>query len=76
MSDQQKPSIKHIIITLYIIIGIIYTFYSWIYGDTAHKSFFSNLGIGLVWPAAMFPVIGKIIGSIVILILVGLAVFS
>jgi hypothetical protein len=76
MSTQPKPAIKHILITLYVIIGIIYTFYSWIYGDTAHKGFFYNLGIGLVWPAAMFPVIGKIVGGIIIVGLVALISLS
>jgi ABC-type long-subunit fatty acid transport system fused permease/ATPase subunit len=76
MSDNEKPTTTHSIVALYIFIGIIYTFYSWIYGDTAHKSFLYNIGRGLLWPAVMFPIIGKIIGAIVVVIFVGLTLMS
>ncbi|MDN0076079.1 hypothetical protein QU481_14410 [Crenobacter sp. SG2303] len=57
---------KNKIIVAYVGFGILYALYAWIFGDTAHKSFAYNLGQGLVWPAVMFPSLGKIMGAIII----------
>ncbi|MFX9848259.1 hypothetical protein ABTP21_00005 [Acinetobacter baumannii] len=35
-----------------------------------YKPFTYNLGQGLVWPAVMFPTVGKIIGGILILLFI------
>ena len=76
MSEESKPSIKHIAIVIYLLVGILYALYGWMFGDTAHKSFLYNVGVGLVWPAAMFPVVGKIVGGIVIIALVALVALT
>lgn len=58
----------HKVIIGYFAIGVIYALYYWIWGDADHsKGFFVNLIVTtLLWPAVMFPIIGKIIGAIVI----------
>lgn len=61
---------KNKIIATYIGFGILYALYAWMFGDTAHKSFAYNLGQGLVWPAVMFPSLGKLIGGAVLVIFI------
>ena len=36
-----------------------------IWGRYAYKGFFYNLGQALVWPAVMFPSIGKLISGVI-----------
>lgn len=68
--------LKHKIIIAYLIVGILYALYAWNFGDTAHKSFAYNLGQGLVWPAVIFPGLGKIIGGIIFIGLISLIILS
>lgn len=67
---------KHKVIAAYIGFGVLYALYAWIFGDTAHKSFAYNLGQGLVWPAAMFPELGSILGAIVLVIFIAVISLS
>lgn len=60
-------SFKGVVIVIYIIVGIIYTLYGSFFGEYAHNGFFYNLGRGIIWPATMFPIVGKTIGAIIIL---------
>lgn len=69
-------SLKQKLIISYIGFGFIFAIYSWMFGDTAHKSFMFNLGQGLVWPAVMFPVIGQAIGGILLVLFVAFLTLS
>lgn len=64
------------IIAVYLIIGLLVALYTWIFGDTAHKSFMYNLGGGLVWPAVMFPSFGKAIGGLLLVGFIGYITLS
>lgn len=54
----------------YLVIGLLFAIYQTNWGQYSYRPFSYNLGQGLVWPAVMFPVLGKIIAGIVIFILV------
>lgn len=41
-----------------------------IWGRYAYKGFFFNLGQGLVWPAVVFPSVGKLLGGLIWLIVI------
>lgn len=64
-------TLKGKLITGYLAIGLVYTLYSWLFGAYSHASFAYNLGRGLVWPGAMFPAVGAVIGMIVLVIVIG-----
>lgn len=64
------------IIVTYLVIGLFVALYTWLFGDTAHKSFMYNLGGGLVWPAVMFPSLGKVIGGLILAGFIGYAVLN
>ena len=68
--------LKHKLILTYLIFGVMFALYVWMYGDTAHKSFAYNLGQGLVWPAVMFPVLGKIVGAIILVVFIAIISIS
>ena len=59
------------LISVYLVIGFFFAVYQHFWGQYNYKSFAYNIGQGLVWPAVMFPTVGKIIGGILILWLVG-----
>lgn len=67
---------KHKLIIAYFGFGFLFSIYSWMFGDTAHRSFAYNLGMGLVWPAVMFPVVGQIIGVIIMISIIAIISFS
>lgn len=71
MSDasEAKQSPAQALITLYLLIGLGYALYQTFFTHS-HHGFFYNLGMGLIWPAVMFPALGKIIGAIVIFIVI------
>ena len=60
---------KQILIGAYFAIALGYAIWQTYFGST-ESGFATNLGAGLVWPAVMFPVLGKIVGGIIILIVV------
>ncbi|MCP1487869.1 MULTISPECIES: hypothetical protein [Pseudomonas] len=65
-------SLKGKIISGYLLIGLIYALYSWLFSSIySHAGFFYNLGRGLMWPAAMFPALGAFIGGVVLVIIAG-----
>ena len=41
-----------------------------IWGRYAYKGFFYNLGQGLIWPAVVFPSVGKMIGGVVWIVVI------
>ncbi|ENX07033.1 hypothetical protein F4U02_12065 [Acinetobacter haemolyticus] len=66
-----NSNIKTGLISAYFVIGFFFAIYQHFWGQYSYKSFAYNIGQGLVWPAVMFPTVGKIIGGILILCLVG-----
>ena len=69
-------STKAKILLAYLAIGLVYAVYLTIWGATAHKGFFYNAGLGLVWPLVIFPGLGKIVGAAILLLFVGALVAS
>ena len=67
-----NPSIKSWLISGYFIIGLLYTLYQSFWGQYSYKSFGYHLGQGVIWPAVMFPSVGKFIGGMIILIIIGI----
>lgn len=63
-------SVKTVLIGGYIAIGILFALYRHFFGHDLH-GFAYHLGQGLVWPAVMFPSVGKAIGAVILLIVVG-----
>ncbi|PTQ87178.1 hypothetical protein [Agitococcus lubricus] len=69
--------LKQTLITAYVGIAILFGLYGSIWGQYDYKGFFYNMGRGLIWPAIMFPSLGKVIALILILaMLVGLTLFG
>jgi hypothetical protein len=66
-----NPSIKTWLIRGYFIIGLLFTLYQSIWGQYSYKSFAYHLGQGVIWPAVMFPSVGKLIGGILLLLIIG-----
>ena len=63
MTNKQK------LITGYLIIGLIYAILHFLFGGTG-QGFFYNLGMCLVWPAVIFPAIGKFVGAIILVVVI------
>lgn len=53
------------LVGMYSVTVLIAVGYFEIWGVHAHDSFFANLGRAAVWPAVMFPVLGRIVGGLV-----------
>lgn len=66
-----NTSIKSLLIRAYFIIGLLFAIYQNFWGQQSYKSFAYHLGQGIVWPAVMFPSIGKFIGGLLILLIIG-----
>lgn len=64
-------SIKSLLIRAYFIIGLLFAIYQNFWGQQSYKSFAYHLGQGIVWPAVMFPSVGKFIGGLLILLIIG-----
>lgn len=60
---------KQILIGAYFVIALGYAIWQTYFGS-AQSGFFANLGSGIVWPAIMFPMLGKIVGGIIIAVFV------
>ncbi|MCT9980290.1 hypothetical protein M2R48_18335 [Acinetobacter sp. I-MWF] len=66
-----NTSIKSWLIRAYFIIGLLFAIYQNFWGQQSYKSFAYHLGQCIVWPALMFPSVGKFIGGILILLIIG-----
>ena len=62
---------KKILIGSYAAIASIFALYGTFFGAYSHQGFAANLGRAVVWPAIVFPSFGKLIGSIVLLLVLG-----
>ena len=68
----REENIKAWAIGGYFIIGFFFTVYQNFWGQYSYKSFAYHIGRGIVWPAVMFPSVGKFIGGVIILIVIAL----
>lgn len=75
-AKDEKINLVGIAIILYTIVGFIYLIYLEFWGPTPYQSFAWHLGQSLLWPFAMFPTLGKIIGGIIIVIVFGAIALS
>lgn len=66
---------KQKIIACYVGIGVLFALYGWLWGDYSHKGFAYNLGAGLVWPIKIFPELGVIISTLIIVGFVAVVIF-
>ena len=66
-----NTSIKSWLIRGYFIIGVLSATYQHFWGQYSYKSFAYNLGQGVIWPAVMFPSVGKFIGGVLLLLIIG-----
>ena len=66
-----KDDIKTWAISGYLGIGFFFAVYQHLWGHYKYKSFMFNIGQGLIWPAVMFPSVGKFIGGMLLLIIIG-----
>ena len=55
---------------LYALLAVVFAIYGNWWGAYAYKGFAYNLGRGLIWPVIIFPVLGKIIGGIVLVVVI------
>ena len=60
----------------YCVIGLLYAIYAHFWGPEPFRSFWFHLGAGLVWPAAMFPALGKWLGGIIIVAVISFLMAS
>jgi hypothetical protein len=58
------------LIGLYGVTVLIAAIYFDIWGRYAYKGFFYNLGQGLIWPAVVFPSVGKMIGGLIWIVVI------
>jgi hypothetical protein len=65
-----KLNYKEVAIGAYAVIGILVTLYEWLFGSNAYKGLGYALGQGVVWPAVLFPGVGKAIGGLVWIVVV------
>ena len=65
-----NSNIKTGLISVYLVIGFFFSIYQHFWGQYNYKSFAYNIGQGFVWPAVMFPVVGKIVGGVLILLFI------
>ncbi|WP_445345272.1 hypothetical protein [Acinetobacter bohemicus] len=66
-----NSNIKSFLISGYLVIGLLFAVYQHFWGQYSYKPFMFNIGQGLVWPAMLFPSVGKFIGGILILLFIG-----
>jgi hypothetical protein len=66
-----NTSITSWLIRGYFIIGLLFALYQNYWGSQSYKSFAYHLRQGVIWPAVMFPSVGKFIGGVLILLIVG-----
>lgn len=63
------------IIGIYFVIGICFSIYSAFWGKVCFGSeaycFGRHIAYGLTWPFQLFPSLGKIVGGIILLIIIG-----
>lgn len=81
MTANQPPTqngltTRQILITAYLVIAMGFTVYESLFGAENYRGFFYNFGKSLVWPFLVFPILGKIVGSILLLVIIGAVIVS
>ena len=66
-----NSNIKTALVSIYLVIGLLFALYQHFWGQYNYKPFMFNVGQGLVWPAMLFPSVGKLIGGILIILFIG-----
>ena len=74
-SADRPMQLRHMLLLAYAVIGLLYALYAYFFGATSNRGLFYNLGQGIVWPAAMFPALGKLIGGLVWVVIIAALVF-
>jgi hypothetical protein len=68
---------KQKITSAYLFVALLFGTYGWLFGQFKYRGFFFNLGKGMVWPVTMFPALGGIVTTIVILaFVIGVLLFG
>jgi hypothetical protein len=62
--------VKQVLIGLYALIGVVFALYKH-FGTYDTHGFAYHLGQGVIWPAVMFPSLGKAIGGVIMLVVIG-----
>lgn len=62
------------VVGIYVVLIFVFAIYGNVWGDFAYKGFAYNLGRSLFWPGIIFPSLGKALGAVVLLAVVGLLV--
>lgn len=62
------------VVGIYVVLIFVFAIYGNVWGDFAYKGFAYNLGRSLFWPGIIFPSLGKALGVLVLLAVVGLLV--
>lgn len=60
---------------IYAALIVVFALYGTWWGDYAFRGFAYNLGRAFIWPAILFPSVGKAIGGLVLLAFVGWLTF-
>lgn len=63
--------LKQLLISGYAVIAVLFALYGMTFGAEAYKGFAWNLGKAVVWPVVIFPSLGKLIGGIVWILVIG-----
>lgn len=69
-------SFKSIALSIYAVIALGCATYWSFFGAYQYSGFATNLGRSLVWPAVIFPTVGKIIGGTVMVIVIGYLMYG
>ena len=56
-----------VIAGIYVLLIFVFAIYGNWWGDYAYRGFAYNLGIALIWPAILFPGLGKALGALLLL---------
>jgi hypothetical protein len=65
-----------IVFGVYVALIFVFAIYGNWWGDYAYKGFMYNLGRSLIWPAILIPGLGKAIGGLVLLGVIGFLTFG
>lgn len=68
-------TLKQRLITGYLTIALLFGLYGWLFGDYNYRGLAYNLGRGITWPVTIFPALGWMIASIVILLFISVITF-
>jgi hypothetical protein len=70
LTTENKKSYRQIVLMVYLAIAMLFTVYGTFFGEDHHRGFFFNFGKSLVWPFLLFPVVGKLVGAILLVIFI------